>query len=257
MKLSLSLVLLSVAASAFADVAHQPAKRDHHHVAAVHKRNGTEVAKRDEAGHLVKRESFTGTATWYDVTPNAGACGDWMQKSDYVVALNSPQLNAYGGYQNGKPASCYKSITIQANGQTANARIMDECPPCAWGSLDLSESLFQHFAGLDAGVFQLTWWFNDGSGGGGEQPHTTTTQEYTPPPQTTTSTNHETTTTSPTSTTPTTTSPTTTPSSSTTTGTDTSNSIQEVPETTPAENLQKVQSAVIGLAKFIDIAAGL
>lgn len=77
--------------------------------------------------------------------PTSGACGDWMQNSEYVsknapdvserlshadvlhkvVALNSPQLNAYGGYQNGKPTSCYKSITISAFGKQSQAVIKD------------------------------------------------------------------------------------------------------------------------------------
>jgi hypothetical protein len=42
-----------------------------------------------------------------------------------VVALNTPQLQAYGGYVNGKPASCYQSITISAFGQQQQATIMD------------------------------------------------------------------------------------------------------------------------------------
>lgn len=39
-----------------------------------------------------------------------------------------------------------------------------QCPSCAWGSLDLSPSLFGAFTSLDAGVFQMTWEY--GSGGG-------------------------------------------------------------------------------------------
>ena len=58
-----TLVVLSVAASALANIAHHPAKRDHHVPAG--------LQKKDETNHLVKRESYSGTATYYDVTPNA------------------------------------------------------------------------------------------------------------------------------------------------------------------------------------------
>lgn len=45
--------------------------------------------------------------------------------SDSMVALNSAQ---YGGGYPGP--QCFKSITIQANGKTQVATIMDECPTC-------------------------------------------------------------------------------------------------------------------------------
>lgn len=59
--MKLALVLLSVAASALADTAHSPAKRDHMRIAQ-------KLARRDETQDLAKRESFSGTATWYDGT---------------------------------------------------------------------------------------------------------------------------------------------------------------------------------------------
>jgi hypothetical protein len=42
-----------------------------------------------------------------------------------VVALNSPQLDALGGYVNGVPSSCFESITISYNGMTQVATIED------------------------------------------------------------------------------------------------------------------------------------
>ena len=41
---------------------------------------------------------------------------------------------------------CGKSITISYNGNTAVASVEDECPGCSYGSLDMSEGLFTHFA---------------------------------------------------------------------------------------------------------------
>ncbi|KAJ9112243.1 hypothetical protein QFC22_006327 [Naganishia vaughanmartiniae] len=97
----------------------------------------------------VKR-GFGGRATFY--ATGLGACGEWNNDSDYIVALNSEQ---YGGGYPGP--ECFKQIQIWANGQTATATIMDECPSCSYGQLDLSPSLFNHFASPDDGIFEMTW----------------------------------------------------------------------------------------------------
>ncbi|GHJ89992.1 hypothetical protein NliqN6_6394 [Naganishia liquefaciens] len=97
----------------------------------------------------VKRD-FGGRATFY--ATGLGACGEWNNDSDYIVALNSAQ---YGGGYPGP--ECFKQIKIWANGQEATATIMDECPSCNYGDLDMSPSLFNQFANPDDGVFQMNW----------------------------------------------------------------------------------------------------
>ena len=69
------------------------------------------------------------------------------------------------------------------NGKTTTATIMDECPGCPEGGLDLSRGLFDFFSDEGAGVIYGTWNF----GGGSSNPSPTTTTN-TPPPPTTTST---------------------------------------------------------------------
>jgi len=180
-----------------------------------------------------------------------------------------PPLPVHAATGCNRPTFCYQSITIQYGGNTQQATIKDECPTCAWGSLDMSQSLFQAFASLDAGVFQMTWWFNDGSNSGGGQQTTTTQPAWTPDPTTstpawtpdpttptttytppsTTSTTSPSSTPSPTSTTSSTPPPTSSSSSSIT--------VQDVPTTSaPPENLQKIGGAVVQIANFINIAAG-
>jgi predicted RNA-binding Zn-ribbon protein involved in translation (DUF1610 family) len=62
-------------------------------------------------------------------------------ESDYIVALNTAQ------YGSGYPGpNCGRSITISYGGKTAQATIMDQCPSCGYGDLDLSRSLFNHFS---------------------------------------------------------------------------------------------------------------
>lgn len=136
---------------------------------------------------LVKRQSFSGRATFYDV--GLGACGGYNVASDFIVALNAPQ---YGGGYPGP--NCGRALTISYGGKTATATVRDQCPGCAYGSLDLSRGLFNYFASEDVGVFQMSWSWADGSGGGNSQPEPTTeapkpsptpsptpTSTYTPP----------------------------------------------------------------------------
>ena len=108
-----------------------------------------------ETNSLEKRQSFSGRATFYDV--GLGACGEYKRvyaslfasrhmltysvESDFIVALNTAQ---YGGGYPGP--NCFKSITISYGGKTAQAKIMDQCPSCGYGDLDLSRSLFNYFS---------------------------------------------------------------------------------------------------------------
>jgi hypothetical protein len=79
--------------------------------------------------------------TYYDTSVGLGACGNLNQNSAWTVALNSAQFG--GGYPS---PECGKTITISYGGKTAQAVIQDACPSCPYGGLDLSPSLFQHFA---------------------------------------------------------------------------------------------------------------
>ncbi|EAU88104.2 hypothetical protein CC1G_11527 [Coprinopsis cinerea okayama7 len=132
-----------------------------------------ELAKRAPGDvHLYKR--FTNSKwSFYDV--GLGACGEWNVESDFIVALNAEQFGS--GYPG---PHCGKTITLRYNGKTAQAKIMDRCPGCPYGGLDLSRSLFRHFAHEDLGIIYGSWDF--GSGGGDNAPATT----QAPAPPTTT-----------------------------------------------------------------------
>ncbi|KAH7340333.1 RlpA-like double-psi beta-barrel-protein domain-containing protein-containing protein [Rhizoctonia solani] len=151
-------VAASLAVAVIADHGHGPLARSHHHVGR---------------SNLQKR--FSGTATYY--LTGMGACGQYSNPGDFIVALNSAQ---YGGGYPGP--NCFKPITICAKGKCVGATIMDECPTCGYGSLDLSEGLFTQFANTGDGVFQMTWTFADGN----DEPKPTTTKKPDPPAPTTT-----------------------------------------------------------------------
>ncbi|KAH8117489.1 RlpA-like double-psi beta-barrel-protein domain-containing protein-containing protein [Phellopilus nigrolimitatus] len=120
--------------------------------AAVNATNATE--------HTLSKRFSNARFTFYDV--GLGACGKTNSPSDFIVALNTPQ------YGSGSPGpQCFKMISITYNGKTTQAQIMDECPGCPYGGLDMSDGLFDFFADASEGVIYGTWEFTDGSGGGG------------------------------------------------------------------------------------------
>ncbi|PPQ64042.1 hypothetical protein CVT24_008855 [Panaeolus cyanescens] len=84
-------------------------------------------------------------------TPGLGACGVVNTDADHVVALNGAQWD--GG------AHCNQNVVINANGVTTTATIVDLCPGCPFGGLDLSTGLFSMFASTDLGVISGTWNF--------------------------------------------------------------------------------------------------
>jgi hypothetical protein len=96
--------------------------------------------------------------TYYDTSVGLGACGNLNQNSAWTVALNSAQFG--GGYPS---PECGKTITISYGGKTAQAVIQDACPSCPYGGLDLSPSLFQHFADLGTGVISGDWDYGSGA----------------------------------------------------------------------------------------------
>ena len=85
-----------------------------------------------------------------------GACGQYNQPGDFIVALNQDQFGS--GYPG---PHCFETITITYGGKTAHATIMDmvscccviwlrcslliicvKCPGCPFGGLDFSLGLF-------------------------------------------------------------------------------------------------------------------
>ncbi|KAG8918986.1 hypothetical protein FRC01_001542 [Tulasnella sp. 417] len=140
--LSVVLATLSLVSAAPHDQAHGLVKKSHHNAAS---------------HHLQKR--FSGRATWYDV--GLGACGDYNSPGDYIVALNSHQLDT-SVYP---PVQCGRKVRITYEGKSAVATVKDECPGCPFGALDMSKGLFTHFTGLGTGVFYMNWEWTDGSGG--------------------------------------------------------------------------------------------
>ncbi|ORZ25876.1 RlpA-like double-psi beta-barrel-protein domain-containing protein-containing protein [Absidia repens] len=97
--------------------------------------------------------SNSGRGTFYN--PNLGSCGKTNSDSEMVVALNAPDM-ANGANSNNNP-KCGEKIEIHYESKSVVATIVDTCPSCDKGALDMSPAVFAALADLDLGVIKVTW----------------------------------------------------------------------------------------------------
>jgi expansin (peptidoglycan-binding protein) len=91
----------------------------------------------------------TGVATYYDAT-GAGACSFAPSPGDLMVtALNAEE------YANA--AWCGAYVEVSGPKGTVMVRIVDLCPECKAGHLDLSREAFARIADLPQGRVPITW----------------------------------------------------------------------------------------------------
>ncbi|KAI1495180.1 RlpA-like double-psi beta-barrel-protein domain-containing protein-containing protein [Biscogniauxia mediterranea] len=93
--------------------------------------------------------TFTGDITYY--TPGLGACGSTSTDTEHVVALASSQFSGSD--------PCGKTIEITKDGKTTTATVVDKCPSCAEGAIDVSSTVFESIADLSVGRTTVTWKF--------------------------------------------------------------------------------------------------
>ncbi|KAJ1303338.1 hypothetical protein OPQ81_011534 [Rhizoctonia solani] len=100
------------------------------------------------ARSVIEARANSGKGTWYNPSVGIGACG-WRNKdSELVVALGSSKF---------KKGKCGQSITVKSGGKSVNVKVVDMCPSCGGGSLDLSPAAFKKLAPLSRGVIQVIW----------------------------------------------------------------------------------------------------
>ncbi|CAE6466830.1 unnamed protein product [Rhizoctonia solani] len=116
--------------------------------ASSHRAVGVRAAHKRAA----KPKGRGGRATWYK--PGRGNCGGYNKGSDMILAL---PMSVYSG---GKFCGKMVRITNTSNGQTCTAKVVDSCPGCGSGDLDVSPSVFQKISkSLDDGVAPISWDF--------------------------------------------------------------------------------------------------
>ena len=94
---------------------------------------------------------YTGQATYY-AADGTGACGFKASPGDLdVAAMNGSQY---------KKSLCGQCVLVTGPmGTTVKVRIVDLCPGCAQGGLDLSEQAFASISPLSAGRIKIKWHF--------------------------------------------------------------------------------------------------
>ncbi|RIA85292.1 expansin module family protein [Glomus cerebriforme] len=96
-----------------------------------------------------------GDGTFYDPSVGIGSCGWKNDESEFVGALNAPQ---YGKFSD--PADspiCGKCIKITGPKGTVKVKLVDKCPECKRGDIDMSPAAFKKIANLDDGRVPITW----------------------------------------------------------------------------------------------------
>ncbi|MDC0684408.1 expansin EXLX1 family cellulose-binding protein [Sorangium atrum] len=102
-------------------------------------------------------QSFSGDGTFYDPSVGVGACGFEVPGADaYVAALNPDQF--------AEGAACGRCIEVHGPDGSVVVRVIDLCPSCASGSVDLGQGPFREIADPDQGRVPITWDFVDCAG---------------------------------------------------------------------------------------------
>lgn len=92
---------------------------------------------------------YQGIATFYGAT-GAGACSFDPSPQDLMVAaMNAAEYNT--------AAVCGAYVLVNGPNGTVTVRIVDLCPECEAGHLDLSQEAFQQIADPVAGRVAITW----------------------------------------------------------------------------------------------------
>lgn len=91
----------------------------------------------------------TGEATWYDAD-GTGACGLPTSNADDVAAINDEQYSK---------EVCGKCAAVTGPNGTVVVKILDRCPGCDRGDIDLSQTAFAKIAKLSDGRVKISWRF--------------------------------------------------------------------------------------------------
>ncbi len=101
------------------------------------------------AGGGYSSASESGKITYYDAT-GGGACSFDATPDDLdVAAMDAPEFN--------DAAVCGECVAITGPKGDLTVRVVDLCPECEKGHLDLSEEAFAKLADVSLGIVPVTW----------------------------------------------------------------------------------------------------
>ncbi len=92
----------------------------------------------------------SGEATYYDFADGSGNCGFPATPDDLMVAaMNNADYAA--------SAVCGSCVRIDGPSGSVDVRIVDRCPECPQGDIDLSPEAFERIAALERGRVPISW----------------------------------------------------------------------------------------------------
>lgn len=101
------------------------------------------------AGRIQYGPTYTGEGTHYGAT-GEGNCSYEASTDRMVAAMNETD------YQNSQACGAYLAVT-GPSGTTVNVKIVDRCPECKPGDIDLSMEAFAKLAPIETGRMKISW----------------------------------------------------------------------------------------------------
>ncbi|CAG8763407.1 17233_t:CDS:1 [Racocetra persica] len=102
---------------------------------------------------------FKGEATFYNT--GLGACGITSSDDQLIAALPAPVYDSF--IPDGNPnhcTACGKTATVVCGDKSVTVTIVDRCPGCKSGDIDLSPAAFKCLASPDKGRIPVTYTLN-------------------------------------------------------------------------------------------------
>ncbi|KAF7728403.1 hypothetical protein EC973_006211 [Apophysomyces ossiformis] len=103
----------------------------------------------------LEKRGFSGDGTFYNPSVGKGSCGWLNSDSQMVAALNAPQMG--NGPNPNNNSKCGRSIRVTGPKGSVTVKIVDTCPPCHSGDVDLSPAAFNKIADFKQGRVPITW----------------------------------------------------------------------------------------------------
>ena len=110
---------------------------------------GSDAGGPKDSGTVAQEPEESGEATYYNAE-GLGACGIQTPPDYLVAAINDEQYSK---------ANCGRCVSVTGPKGTVVVRIIDKCPGCDSGDLDLSETAFSKIADKRDGRVKITWRF--------------------------------------------------------------------------------------------------
>jgi hypothetical protein len=75
----------------------------------------------------------------------------------HAHAQNAPQFGSSPGNNPNRNPNCGRQALVKGPSGQVQVTIVDMCPGCGYGSLDLSPAAFSHIAQLSQGRVHISW----------------------------------------------------------------------------------------------------